>query len=181
MIFISDFNDLTEAELQQFATDLLKDINASQVFASETDRALLLDEKEPLEFNDLTGELYIPIVHADYIEVPRKATWASLSEDDIYDPAGATFEDPIQYDIQKCYKTLSSKIGNYNITLRIDDYDEADIVDVEVDSHRDEDAGIGEYEYWGHKEYDSRPYIEVEGTLFQNCYCYLTLIVEPIN
>jgi hypothetical protein len=62
--------------------------------------------------------------------------------------------------------------------LEIDDVDEVETVEVEVDSISHEDAGIGHYEYWGEVGYDSRPYVEVEGTIVKACDCALSLYVE---
>ena len=51
-------------------------------------------------------------------------------------------------------------------------------IEVEADKYTHEDSGIGGYDYWGDRGYDSRPYIEVEGTIVKACSCALSLYVE---
>ena len=177
MSMVYDFNALTTEALQQFAEELIQKINSDHTFTSEVNFTL-----EDVEADELTGNLLISISHDDgNFQVARKATWTCGSDDEAYNDPGsnAEYDNRITEDAIKVFKTTSAVIDGYKISLELNDVNELDEADVEVDHISHEDAGIGSYEYWGFKGYDSQPYIQVEGTVIRECVCYLTLIVEP--
>jgi hypothetical protein len=76
---------------------------------------------------------------------------------------------------------MEAVIEGYKVSLDISDVDEDEAIEVEVDNISHEDSGIGSYEYWGHMEYDSQPYVEVEGTIVKACTCALAFFVYPVD
>ena len=71
-------------------------------------------------------------------------------------------------------------MDNQQLTLFVVTCSE-DTVEVEVENISHEDAGIGDYEYFGFRGHDSHPYIEVTGTITRVCECVLALSVLPID
>ena len=178
MSVIENFAALSAQEQREFAATLLNKINSENIFTADTNF-----EIASIEADDLTGGLAILISHPDNIEVSREATWSCGDEEEAYSDPGyeAEYENSIFKDAEKAFKTLSTVIDGYNISLEIDDVDEVETVDVEVDHLSHEDAGIGHYEYFGYTGYDSRPYIEVEGTIVKACDMTLAIYVEAAD
>ena len=178
MTVIENFAELSAQEQHEFAEKLIDTINSESTFSSDTNFEIV-----KVEVDDTTGDLYIEVSHTDLIEVPREATWTcpiyeeeSVDSDPGYD---ADYADHIYNDIETAFKTLTAEIEGYQIELAIGDVDEVDTVEVKVDHASRQDAGIGRYEFWGDVGYDSRPYIEVEGTIIKACECLLAFYVSP--
>jgi len=176
MSVIENFNVLSETELEQFAVKLLEKINSESIFISDTKFELSF-----VETSDLTGNLYIGVEYAKFIDVPRDASWQVGDEDEAYSPdlSYVDYYDTISEDAKKVFKTLSTVIDGYKVSVEIDDVYAEDVVDIDVDTTSHEDGGIGHYEYWGEFGYDSRPYVEVEGTITAACNIMFSFVVEP--
>ena len=176
MSVIENFAVLSPEEQIEFATALVKTINSESTFISNNPF-----EITGVEADDITGGLTIDITHANPIEVRRDASWTCESKEDAEDDPGfeADYEDFVFEDAKKAFKTLSTEIDGYTVTLEVVDADDTDTVAVEVYSTSNEDSGIGSYEYWGDSGYDSHPYVEVSGTIVKACECVLALNVEP--
>lgn len=177
MEFIENFEELSFDEQKAFAEALVKTINSEHTFSDTTFKVT------GVETDGLAGDLVILIEPDDFIEVSRSAAWTSDSEEDMHDDPGfeANYVNYLFEDAKKAFKTLNTEIEGYKVTLDVEDVDEEDTVEVEVTDYHHDDAGIGEYEYWGHIGYDSQPYVEVEGTIVKACTCYLSLYVEPTH
>lgn len=175
---IENFAALSAQEQREFAVQLLAKINAEHIFTTEA--TFELDSVEP---DDFTGGLVIVVSHSDPIEVSRKATWSSNDEDDVTTDPGydADYENNLTEDAKKAFKTLSTVIDGYNVSLEIDDIDEDETVDIDIDHIHHDDSGIGHYEFWGDTGYDSHPYVEVDGTITKACSMALTLFVEAAD
>ena len=175
MSVIENFAALSAQEQMEFATKLLATINSEHVFTADT-----TFELDSVEADDFAGGLIMLLSHPDTIDVSREATWSCGDEDEASSDPGydAEYVNSVYEDAKSAFKTLSTVIDGYKISLEIDDVDEVETVEVEVDSISHEDAGIGHYEYWGEIGYDSRPYVEVEGTIVKACDCALSLYVE---
>ena len=181
MSVIENFAALPVKEQMEFAVALLKTINSENTFTDETKFELV-----GIEADDLTGGLDVFVSHTDPIAVPRKASWTCGSEEDVEEvPTNheTTYEDYLFRDAQKSFKTQSTEIDGYRVSLEITDADENETLDAEVEAEHisQEDSGIGDYEHFGFKGYDSHPYIAVEGTITKYCDCAITLYVEPID
>lgn len=178
MNVIENFAELSFEEQKKFAEALVKTINSENIFTGETDFKV-----SGVEVDELSGNLIIIIDHDDLIEVRREATWTCSSADDVADDPGfeADYNNFLFEDTKKAFKTLSTEIEGYKVSLEVDDVDEDETIEVEVDNYSGEDSGIGSYEYWGETGYDSHPYIEVEGTIIKACSCALSLYVEPVG
>lgn len=181
MSIIENFAELSAQEQRSFAEALVKTINSERIFTADTDFAI--DKVEPYE---MSGDLVIEITQTDPIEVSRNATWTALDEDSAEEAAGE-YEEDVDYEgstfeaLEKAFKTLSATIDGYTVSLQVDDMESEEFSGATVKRISHEDDGIGEYEYWGHVGYDSRPYVEVEGTIVTACKGYLSLWVEPSN
>lgn len=177
MAVIYNFNELSKTELQQFAAGLVQKINSESLFTSEVDFKI-----EEIDTDEMSGDLIISLSHDDLIEISRKATWQCGDEDELYStPYDPEFEDNIYTEIEQAFKTTTIELDGYKLSLTVDDIDEEEILEADVDSYSHEDSGIGHYEFWGEVGYDSRPYLEVEGSLIVSCSCYISLWVEPIK
>lgn len=180
MSIIENFAALSAQEQREFAEALLKTINSERIFSDQTNFELI-----DIEASDLTGGLYISVAQTNPIEVVRKATWQVSDEDEAENFARdyeyeVNYESDIDDDALKAFKTGSAVIDSYKVEIEIDDVDEEyDPVDVEVEHISHEDAGIGSYEFWGDRGYDSRPYVEVKGVIVKSCDCSLSFYVEP--
>lgn len=173
---IENFATLSTQEQRSFADELLKKINEECVFTDETDFKL-----SGIDVDEFSGGLIMMASTADPISVTRKAEWTCATVEDVEDDPGfeANYENHIYDDANKAFKTLSTIIDGYKVTLEIHDVDALDTgAEIEVTSYSREDAGIGHYEYWGDIGYDSRPYVEVEGTITREYSCDLTFFVE---
>lgn len=175
MSVIENFAALSAQEQREFAVELLTKINSEHIFHDDVTFELVT-----IETDDLTGGLWIAVSHSGEIDVTRKASWEAADEDDAENDPGheATYSQSIYDEAKKAFKTLSTVIDGYTVSLEIHDVDEGDTVEVEVDHISHEDAGIGQYEYWGEIGYDSRPYVEVEGTIVKACDCTLAFSIE---
>lgn len=174
MSVIENFAALSTQEQRAFAEALVKTINTEKTFI---DDELVISS---VEADEMTGDLIIEL-DADDVYVNRRATWQSADDEDsaYVKPEEPEYEDSIFDDVKSTFKTLSAEIDGYTLTLDVADIGDEEIAEVEVDSISHEDAGIGQYEYWGDIGYDSRPYLEVTGTLVTSCKVYLGLFVEP--
>ena len=178
MNVIENFAELSFEEQTSFAEALIKTVNSESAFTEDTNFKI-----SGVEANELSGGLIILIEHDDPIEVRRAASWQCADEDDAEDDPGfeADYENYLFEDAKKAFKTLSTVIDGYTVSLEVDDVDDIETVRVEVDSTSQEDSGIGSYEFWGETGYDSDPYVEVEGTIVKACDCALTIYVEPVD
>ncbi len=178
MNVIENLAALSEQEQKAFAEALLKTINSEGTFTSEAHF-----EFDRVEADDVTGGLYILGASVDTMSIPRPATWQAGSEDDIGQDPGrdAEYANSESEDAEAAFKTTSTVIDGYKVTLKVDEIQEEDTEDVEVTDYTHEDDGIGWNEYWGVMQYDSRPYLEVTGILTKACYCFITLFVEPAD
>ena len=176
MSTIINFNDLGIHELHSFAEDLVDKINTGNILTSYANF-----EVEDVEADELSGDLGIRVFNKNYlIPVPRKATWQAANEDDARNPVDPDFHYSIYEDAEKVFKTREFEIEGYKVTVEIDDVNDDEVFDVDPENISNEDSGIGDYEYFGMRGYDSNPYAEVEGTITLGCACFLTLWVEPI-
>ncbi len=174
MSVITNFNTLSENELQQFAKTLVHKINKDFIFSSDVTFKI-----ESVEADELSGDLMINVINEDTVEVPRKANWQCVAKEDISNPERPECHNDIYRDTKKVFKSLEANIDGYKVTITIEEVDEGELTDVIVDNYEYVEDGIGEYEYWGHVGYDSCTYIEVVGTIVQSCNCYFSLLVEP--
>lgn len=177
MSVIENFAELSAQEQKAFAEALVKTINSEHIFHEYAEFKI-----DYVEADDLTGDLIIAAETADKIYVEREATWTCGDADEAYEkPDGdVDYKDDLFGDIKKTLKTLSTTIEGYTITMELadaEDYDPA--AEVEVDSISDEDDGIGSYEHFGYRGYDSHPYVEVKGTLTKDCDFSFAFVVEP--
>lgn len=175
MSVIENFAELPEQEQRKFAEALLKTINSESIFSSDT--AFEFVKAYP---DDVSGGLVVLVSHTSPIEVSRPATWQASDEEDAASDPGydAEYENSLRKDTEKAFKTISTKIDGYVVSLEIADVDADETLEVIVDQVTNEDSGIGHYEYWGDEGYDSQPYVEVEGTIVKACSCYLAFFVE---
>lgn len=178
MNIIENFAELSFEEQKKFADSLVKTINSEFTFTADTYFTVT-----GVKADDLTGDLIISIGHDDLINVSRKATWQCADEDEVDSDPGydADYTTYLFEDTEKAFKTLETVIEGYKVSLEVDDVDEEETVEVAVDSYSHEDSGIGDYEYSGFRGHDSRPYLEVEGTIVKACSCALSLYVEPAD
>jgi hypothetical protein len=176
MPVVENFAAVPAKEQREFATALVNKVNTEGIFTKDAKFEIV-----DIYADDITGGLVVELSHAEPIEVTRKATWTCDSEDDIEDGPGyeADYSSNIYNDAEKAFNTLSTVIDGYKVSLEISEVDEGDNLEVEVDRISHEDAGIGDYEYFGFTGTDSDPYVEVEGTVVRECYCSLALIIEP--
>ena len=170
---IENFSLLSPSEQKQFAADLIAKLNTAKVLSDET------LEIFDTEADELDGSLSIGI-SAD-TAISRDATWQCDDYDDASSmPSDYEFSNLDVEDAKQLFKTLTTEFEDYTLEvkyLEIGDYDVEEVS--EVYDVSEEDSGIGSYEYWGHVEYDSQPYCEVEGALAVNCNISAWLIVTP--
>jgi hypothetical protein len=178
MAVIENFVVLPAKEQLEFAAKLLETINSKNLFSDNTNFEII-----SVEADELTGGLWIEVSHTNPIEVSREATWTCDTEDSAESDPGydADYYDLIFEDAKKAFKTLSAEVDGYKVSLELHDVDEGDTVSVKADNISHEDSGIGGYEYWGHRGYDSNPYVEVSGTIVKACECAIAFSVEPID
>lgn len=180
MAVIENFDVISVQEQMKFAEALLKTINSERIFSDQTNFEL-----RGVEAEAFTGGLYIEVKQTNPIEVERRATWTAANEDDAESAAydlDADYDNSLDEDALKAFKTSLAVIDGYNVELQIDDVDEEiKPVEVEVEDISYEDAGIGHNEFWGVSSFDSRPYVAVKGTLVHSCNCYVSFYVEPVD
>lgn len=181
---IENFAILSTKEQHEFADKLLKTLNSEKTFL---DVELVIEE---VEADELSGDLVIMASTTEAVEAERNGTWAtgySRDEEEIYDLTHATpdsmyvdFEDSEDEAAAKALKARSADLEGYTVTIEVENVTESDLESVsEVDEVTEDDAGIGDYEYFGFKGTDTQPYLEVQGTLFCTLYPYLRLTVTP--
>ena len=184
MAVIENFAALSPAEQREFAEALIKTINSEHIFSDDADFKIYEVDAE-----DLDGSLVISVENTDYVNVKREATWATSADLGPDDDAATTFPssdhdvdyaDSIYADFKRSLKTLSAEIEGYTVSVYdVMEVDEGAVEEVEVDEVTQEDDGIGSYEYWGRIEYDSRPYLEVSGTVTKQCDVAFALEILP--
>ena len=176
MTVVENFAELSAPEQYEFAAKLLNTINSEHIFTSDTDFEIL-----NVEVSEYSGDLRIDVSHTNLIDVPRKAVWTCSDEDEAEADPGydADFDELIDKDVAKVFKTREADIEGYHVVLEVGDADAEETVEVTAEHISHEDSGIGHYEYWGVDGYDSHPYVEVTGTIVQACDCSLTFFVEP--
>ena len=178
MSVIENFAALSVEEQHKFAEDLVKKINTEHTFAASADFVLT-----GFDANDFDGSFTIYTNVSEPVEVTRKATWQCGSKDEAAEDPGdsADYENFIFDDALNAFKTTSAVIDGYAVTLEVTDADETDdgAIEVTVKNMSEEDSGIGFYEYGDRTEYDSHPYVEVEGTIVRACECFVAFVVEP--
>ena len=181
---IENFAALSTKEQHEFADKLLKTINSEKAFL---DAELIIED---VEADELSGDLVIMASTTEAVEVDREGTWStgySSDDDEAYELTHATparrdvdFEDSEEEAVTKALKVRSVDLEGYTVTIEVDNIAESDIESVsEVNEVTEDDAGIGDYEYFGFRGTDSQPYLVVQGTLFCILYPYLRLTVAP--
>lgn len=175
MSVIENFAVLSEQEQHEFAAKLLEKINSEKIFSDTVSFQL-----NGVEADDFTGDLWILLSDINSLKVARAATWNTYDDTDKpEDEDTIEYENTSEVDIIKTFKTSAATVDDYTISIAVDDYNENEIVDVEVTGSKEADDGIGDYEYFGFRGYDSHPYYEMEGILVRDYDCYLSLRVEP--
>lgn len=170
---IENFSTLSREELNQFAKKLLDKINAESLITDEVDLQLPTDE-DAIWANEMTGNLHIALDAVD-ISGAVGATWQSpVDEPYEFDDADEDGEPDFDGALNK-----EVVVDGYKVTVTVDDYEYLERLEVEVLDYSEEDSGIGSYEFWGSREYDSHPYLEVEGEFINLYSVVLTLTVEP--
>lgn len=175
MNVIDNFSLISDRERYQFASDIVERINAEGTFSSDIKFSLA-----GVESDEFSGGLVIILSTADLVEVPREASWTCDSEEDAGNDPGydADYYNHIFDDVKKVFKTMSTKLDEYTVSLEVVDATEEDVISIEVHETTQEDSGIGDYDYWGASGYDSSPYVSVEGVINQACVIDLDLRVE---
>lgn len=176
-MIIENFNLLSQEELETFATDFVKKINEANILSGDIEFKI-----DSVESNEITGDLYIAVSNTDdyLLPVVRSATWTCGDEDELHDrPEDPDYAESIYQDARASFKETPAELDGYLISIDIDDVDTEEYEESAIEDWSNEDAGIGSYEYWGHVGYDSRPYLEVEGTITWNCSVNATIIVSP--
>ena len=175
MAIVENFAALSAEEQREFAETLLATINTEKTFSDDTKFELTR-----VEADDLTGGLIVEASIANPIHVGRSATWSCDSADDAEDDPGfeADYEYNLYEDAAKAFKASSTTFDGYKVTFEVADADTGETVEVIVDNISNEDAGIGDYEYWGARGHDSRPYVEVQGTIVKECDCLVVFYVD---
>lgn len=179
MSVIENFAALSAQEQREFANSLIKTINSENIFSSDVAFEII-----NVEADDISGGLMIEVSHTPHpIEVSRNAIWTCGTAEDAEDDPGfeANYENSVYEDMKKAFKTLSQVVEGYRVSLDISDIDEDETVEVTANQINHEDSGVGAYEFWGDRGYDSRPYCEVEGTIVRECEALLTFFVEPAD
>ena len=176
MEVIGNFSTISEEEQLKFAEALVKTLNSESTFIDRVSFNI-----SNVAADDMSGGLYIEVTHEPMIEVARNADWTCDSEEEAAADPGfdANYENVITEDAEQAFKTLSTKIEGYTVSLSVEGVDEEEFLDTRVDKISHEDDGIGSYEYFGFTGYDSQPYIQVEGAVVQALVCDIVLFVEP--
>lgn len=177
MSIIENFAVLPVQEQLKFANALVKTINSEKIFSDDTKF-----EVHAVTVEDVTGGLAVAVSLANPIEISREATWTCGSADDAENDPGteATYYNGIFDDARSAFKVIRTEIDGYSVALEVDDVDLLDgDPEIEVARINNEDSGVGSNEYFGVTDFDSRPYVEVEGTITKSYDCALTFYVEP--
>ena len=181
MSIIENFSTLTAQEQQQFAAELIAKINERNIFTDDFD--FELDSANPPEASDMTGDLFIYTANSEEypVQVVRSAQWTAWDYDSMDSAKDVDYHEYYTKDVLNSLKTTTAEIDGYKVTIEVEDGDEDRVVEVEVTDYSAEDAGIGSYEYFGERGYDSQPYYEVYGDLTVEGWAFFTLTVEPLN
>lgn len=163
--------------LTELAKTILEKINLGRVFTKET-----AFEFQDTDLDRNTGYFWIAASTINSIGVPREASWTAGDEEGANEDPGnnAEYVNTVSEDLKKVLKTYEVEIDGYKVSMQIDDIEEDETTDaeVEVEDLSHEDSGIGSYEFWGFKGYDSNPYVEVSGTVTRFYDCNVTFLVE---
>ena len=178
MAIIENFAELSFEEQKAFADELLKTINSESTFIDG-----VKFDVAGVEADEFSGGLIVMVSHEPLIEVTRRATWQAKDKEAAEaDPGYEVEYDEFAFeDAKTAFKTMATEIAGYAVTLEIHDVEKEEFIGLHIDKLTDEDAGIGDYEYWGAQEHDSRPYVEARGTLTYGYACDLVLYVEPMD
>ena len=179
MAVIENFDAISVQEQMKFAEALLNTINSERIFTDEVDYKVA-----SIEADEMTGGLIIQVDSDGPMAVAVEAAWVCDDEDDAYHVPSLDriLEEASIYEAaKKSFKTLSTVIEGYQVSLEIDDVNEGSIEEVEVDDVSQEDDGIGSYEAAGYRGYQSIPYLQAEGALIKECEVYVTFYVEPVD
>ena len=174
MNVIENFSLLSKQEQRAFAEALLKTINSESTFI-DGHPFEIYEGNGGFYADETTGDITIDVAHQGLIEIEREATWPGESPE-MYD---LEFFNTDEEDAEKVFKTTEAIIDGYKVTLGIADTDYKDITDYRVERSTSGDSGIGGYEYWGTRGYDSHPYTESVGVVTINYDLAIYLTVEP--
>lgn len=174
---VENLTELSVDEQIKLAKDLIEKINSERIFIDETSF-----EFQDVDIDKTSKGLCISISTSNPISISREATWSAGTEEGATEDPGnnAEFEYSLIADAKKSFKTLGCEIDGYKVSLQIDDVEKDETTDAEVEvvNLTHEDAGIGSYEFWGFKGYDSQPYVAAEGVITADYDCNLTFFVD---
>ena len=175
MSTIENFAALPIKDQREFASALIDTLNSENIFTSETDFVVT-----HVEADDYSGGLVVEVRTTEPIKVSRKATWQCSEMPEVENDPGysADYKNPISEDLKQGFKIFSTEINDYLVTLEITDGIEAETVEVTAENTRHEDSGVGHNEFWGSTEFDSHPYVEVDGIIVQECNCTFIIFVD---
>lgn len=173
---IENFATLSQKELDQFAKKLVDKINAEHLITNEV-KFTIRKDPDAVWAQDTTGNLIIILDEVHDIPTVVDATWAAPDDAEYeYEESTVDMEEPTFDDVFK----KEFVVDGYKVAVDVDYYDLTEIEDVDtIYDYTHEDAGIGWYEFWGHEEYDSHPYLDVSGALLTTYSVALSLVVEP--
>lgn len=173
---IQSFAELSFEARLHFAEELIKKINDESVFTKESDFKI-----DQIELDSYSNDLIIQASSVDPVKIVREACWQVYDEDALYDKPGksAEYSSTIYEAADEALKTKSAVVDGYIVTAEVDEVEDSDNVDVQIDSYGHEDSGIGHHEFWGETGYDSHPYLEVEGTIIEECKILVSFYVSP--
>ena len=173
MPIIENFSLLSEEEQRQFANTIVEKLNANKTFIDD-----LPFKIDWVDASDISGVLYVGIA-PEVLCVARGATWECDNKDDT-NPSSSDidYESYLITDVRAAFKTQSAVIDGYKISLDFIEWDEQEMVDYEIESLDEDEYGIGSYEYFGFKGYDSHTYYIAEGTVYNDCEIYFRLVIE---
>ena len=177
MNVIENFTELSVQEQKEFAEKLVATVNSEHTLSDEASFKIL-----EVSADELTGDLVVDITNPDeeLIAVKREASWTCGDEDETTNDPGydAEYQESLTNDAAKALKTAAFEFEGYTINVDVYVVDEVETSEVIVDEYSHEDSGIGSYEYWGFHGHDSRPYLEVSGTLVKACGIGVSLVVS---
>lgn len=175
-MIIEDFNLLSEEELSEFAANIVAKVNEAQPFTKEDSDAIQF-EIDNVETNELDGSLLIYIVSSEDLSVARAASWTADDPDSLNSYSDLTFDDTDLTAAKENLKVLVAEVDGYNVELTDIEFENNGVDEVEYADYSEEEGGIGDYEYWGHRGHNSYTYCTVYGTAFCNQTLLGTLVV----